>query len=88
MKKLYGVGDNILFSEFAFENKSGGIGMSNWEYDEKFPIVGSGIITKAWFDYECGWRFHCEPTSKSLIEYIKRNSHRMIVFVSEFDIIS
>jgi hypothetical protein len=88
MKKVYEVGDKILFSEFAFRNKSGGTGVSNWNWDEKFEGIAYGLITVAWEDDECGWRFHCVPLSQDLIAYVSRNSHDMIVFVSEFDIIA
>jgi hypothetical protein len=87
MKILYEVGDTISFSEFAFENKAGGTGMSNWNWNEKFSGVASGLVTVAWDDDETGWRFHCEPKSQDLIAYLKRNSKKMIVYVSEFDII-
>jgi len=87
MKKIYEVGDTVSFSEFAFENKAGGTGMSNWTWNEKFAGVARGLVTVAWDDDETGWRFHCVPVSKDLIEYIKRNSKNMLVFVSEFDIV-
>lgn len=86
MKKLYEVGDIVSFSSFAFENKAGGSGVSDWEWDERFSGIASGIVTKAWDDDETGWIFHCIPTSEDLVAYIKRNSNRMVAFVSEFDI--
>ena len=87
MKKIYEVGDTISFSEFAFDNKSGGTGMSHWEYDEKFNGIAFGIVTRAWDDYETGRRFWVKPLSKNLIDYIKRNASKEIVYVSEFDTI-
>jgi hypothetical protein len=87
MKILYEVGDVIYFKEFAFRNKGGGTGLSNWEYNEKFITPGNGIITEAWCDDECGWRFHCRAISDSLKSYLERNAEDDIVFVSEFDII-
>lgn len=86
MKMIYEVGDTVSFTCFAFENKAGGTGMSNWLYDEIFRGHATGLITRAWEDYETGWRFWCKPTSKDLVDYVNRNSNRMVVFVSGFDI--
>jgi hypothetical protein len=87
MKRIYEVGDTISFSEFAFTNKSGGTGLSNWNWNEKFTGDASGIVTKAWDDDETGWRYHCIPTSSDLVAYLKRNASARVVYVSEFDVI-
>jgi hypothetical protein len=88
MRKIYEVNDGIRFSEFAFTNKAGGTGLSNWEFNEKFEGIGEGIVVKAWHDYECGWRYHCIPFSEKLCQYMERNADpngEMLVYVSEFD---
>lgn len=85
--KIYEVGDEITFTEFAFNNVHGGTGLSNWDHDEKFSGVAGGTILKAWEDYECGWRFWVKPGSPDLIRYVKKHSKKQIVYVSEFDII-
>jgi hypothetical protein len=87
IKKIYKVGDTLLFSKFAFDNIGGGTGLSDDCYCEKFTGLASGIIMKMFDDYETGIHLHCKPTSRELIDYMKRNSKKQLVYVSEFEII-
>ena len=84
------LGDTIKFTEFAFTNPSGGTGMSNWSWDEKFTGIAEAKVIKLWCDYETGWNFICEAVSQNLKEYIERNASILDhhVFVSEFDLTS
>lgn len=85
--KRYEVGDEITFTEFAYNNVQGGTGLSDWSYGEKFIGVAKGIVIKCWEDDETGWNSHVRPTSPDLIEYLKRNSKIQVCYVSEFKII-
>ncbi len=78
IKKPYG---------FAFSNKGGGTGMSNWEHDPKYTGKEAIVkVTKVWYDDECGYRTICEPVNKELIEYLKENAGKQLVYASEFDL--
>lgn len=74
---------------FCFHNKSGGTGISDSDFNEKYtgptPIVQ---ITKVWYDEECGYRCHAHPVNKELMEYLQivADPNRQVVFVSEFDL--
>lgn len=56
------IGNIATSTKFAFINKHGGTGLSDWEHDEKYsgPDVRFAI-TKIWYDYECGIRMHGQP---------------------------
>jgi len=89
MRKIAEVGDTIVLKEFAFYNKGGGTGLSNWDHDERFVGEATAIITKEWEDYECGQRGWAiaHPSDKNLADYLKRNAGKKIIYWSEFDII-
>ena len=87
IKRIYEVGDFVKFSCFAFDNKSGGTGLSDSSFNESFKGVGVGIVIKEWEDYETGQILHCRATSPDLLDYMRRNAKNTTVFVSEFDII-
>lgn len=82
------VGDVVNVKSFGFTNKQGGTGLSDWQHDERFVEVARVEITKAWHDYECGWRYWAKPLSPELIEYMKRNSSTPDkLYVSQFDVV-
>lgn len=83
------VGKIVKVSRFAFTNKSGGTGMSNWDYDEKFVGEAEVEITKSWQDYETGERAWSRPITPALVEYMKRNAKPddQRVFVGQFDLV-
>lgn len=60
---------------FSFKNKSGGTGMSNWEWDPKFKGDAEVTVEKSWHDYEIGTRYIGEAASPDLIEYLQKNAH-------------
>lgn len=87
MKHIPEIGDTITLKKFAFTNKSGGTGMSDREFGEKFSGDAVVYVTKAWHDYETGWRYHGNPISVELCEYMKRNAKRFSpVYFGQFDI--
>jgi len=72
---------------FAFSNKGGGTGMSNWEYDNKYTHnVAKVKITKVWYDDETGYRCWGEPVNAELKEYLNEVSSKQVVYVSQFDL--
>jgi hypothetical protein len=88
MRKVAEVGDTIVLKSFCFSNIGGGTGLSNWDHDERFVGKATAIVTKEWEDYECGQRGWAkpDPSDKKLIEYLKRNAGKQILYWSEFDI--
>lgn len=86
------VGDKYLVNQnenkgFAFNNKGGGTGLSNWEYNERFAGKAIVEITKVWYDDECGYRCWAIAVNDELKEYLERNcGEDKCVFVGEFDI--
>ena len=95
MKKVPEVGDTITLKKFAFDNKGGGTGMSDWSHDEKYSDVVQAKVTKEWNDYECGQRGWAipDPKDKKLMEYLARNSKPdakgyFRIYWSEFDILN
>jgi hypothetical protein len=89
MRKVAEVGDTIVLKSFCFSNKAGGTGMSDSKWDEIFVGNAQAIVTKEWEDYECGQRGWAtpHPSDKNLIEYLKRNAGKQVIYWSEFDII-
>lgn len=84
------VGDTFLAKSFAFKNKYGGTGLSNWDYDERYTRKPPKIvITKVWYDYEVGYRCWAAAVSKELIEYLERVAHDTDkrIFVSEHELL-
>jgi len=73
MKKIPEVGDVVEAREYAYSNKSGGTEIVN----EKITCR----ISKAWHDYECGWRYHAIPMDKLDIPENK-------IYISQWDIIT
>jgi hypothetical protein len=89
MKMTPEVGDVITLKAFAFSNKGGGTGLSNWEHDERFAKPAKVLVTKEWQDEECGQRGWAIPIDddKELNDYLNRNAGKKVVYWSEFDII-
>lgn len=79
---------------FAYTNKYGGTGMSNWDHEPKFAGTATVKITKVWYDDEVGYRCWAKPVNQELIEYLKENGNEAEfkrygyyrVFVSEHEI--
>jgi hypothetical protein len=88
-------GSIVTVAAFAFDNKEGGTGMSNWQFDPKFRGVAKVLIAKEWSDYECGQRGIGTPIprDKKLIKYLSENASlngakNYNVYVSEFDVVA
>jgi hypothetical protein len=81
------VGEVITVKSFAFTNKNGGTGLSDWSHNERFSGTATVRIVKRWDDEETGERAISTAVSDDLNKYLDRNagSDRR-VFVSEFDI--
>ena len=80
-------GDTLSLKRFAFTNKAGGTGLSDWEYDEQFSGNAQVVVVHMFFDYETGWRYWGRAVSDDLIAYIDRNTgeDKRVLF-SEWDI--
>ena len=65
----YPVGSVVKVKSYCFNNKAGGTEMVNESALCK--------ITKAWWDYECGWRYHAK----------KAFGGPEKIFVSQFDVV-
>ena len=87
MTKIPKIGEIISVKSFAFDNKEGGTGLSNWRFNERFEGVARVKVTKIWHDYETGYRGWAEPDPKDtdLVSYLKRNAKRQIVYWSQWD---
>lgn len=94
MKKVAGIGDAVTVKSFAYVRKGGGTGMSSktWKHDEYFGPA-TFYITKAWHDYETGWRYHGvpHPNDKKLKDFLWENTTDDMEFqgtglFSQFDI--
>ncbi|MFA5398335.1 MAG: hypothetical protein WC346_20145 [Methanogenium sp.] len=83
-------GSIVTVAAFAFDNKAGGTGMSNWQYDPKFKGTAKVLITKEWDDYETGQHGIGTPIQqdKKLIKYLYDNAKNYNVYVSEFDVVA
>lgn len=89
MIKIAEVQDVVTVKMFCYTNKFGGTGIAEEKNEKelfKNPIKCK--ITKAWDDYECGWRYHAEPLKDQtdLLKYLKENAKGTKMYVSEFDI--
>ena len=94
MKQIPEVGDIVSVIEFSFNNVHGGteiIGSEICTYSkENFPELFEKLpikckITKAWYDYECGWRYWATPINKDLLK--GKSNKPNTIYVSYFDII-
>ena len=87
MRHIAEVGDEVIVKSFSYINKSGGTGMSNQQMKCR--------ITKAMYDYECGWRYWAEPLEEVDDEQRKqwtgsegeKYNGSGTIYVSEFEII-
>jgi len=70
------VGNIVTIKRFEFTNKSGGTGMSDCEYNEKYVKPVKVKVIKSWHDYECGYRGHAVSEDAELLKYLKRNAKR------------
>jgi hypothetical protein len=80
MEIIPDVGERCKLASFAFNNKGGGTGLSDWLHDERFAGVAEVKCTKKWYDYETGWRYHGQPVSPDLLDYLGRNSAKDVVY--------
>ena len=61
----------VKFTKFAFVNPCGGTGISDWEYNPRYPHPTVTVkVVKGWHDYECGYRFIAESACPELTEYL------------------
>jgi hypothetical protein len=81
----YEIGEEILFSKFAFENRSGGTGLSDWNHNEKFAGKAVGRVVRKVLDHENGGTLHVEPLTVELGRYLERNGRKAVAMVSPFD---
>ena len=79
------IGQVVQFKEFVFFNKVGGIGKSNWSYNERFTTCAQGKVIKVVSEIKTAGALHIEPISDVLKEYLKRNALTQIVCVSQLD---
>lgn len=70
-------GKVYTFNSFAFTNKFGGTGLSNWKHDEIYEKPTKFFIMKSWDDYETGIRAWGTPVDDDteILEYLKRNAN-------------
>ena len=86
------VGDKFFIKEgegFAFMNKSGGTGLSDWDFNEKYTGPKPHIeIVHVFYDDEVGYRTWAKAINQELIDYMDRvappNDKR--IFVSQWDL--
>lgn len=75
MRCLPDVGDLVELKRFAFINKAGGTGMSDWKFDPKFEGVAKARVVKGWHDYETGERYIGVAVSEDLERYMAANAN-------------
>lgn len=83
MKIIPEVNDIVVVKQFNFTNIHGGTGISE---GQKMKCK----ITKAWYDYECGWRYWAEPLEEidpTFFVYDGDYNNDNIIYVSQFDVI-
>jgi hypothetical protein len=83
-------GSIVTVAAFAFDNKEGGTGLSNWQFDPKFKGTTKVLICKEWSDYETGQNGIGVPLPQNtkLIKYLSENAKNYNVYVSEFDVVA
>lgn len=69
MKMIPEVGDTVTVKGYCYTNEQGGTSIA----EEKTQCK----ITKAWDDYECGWRYWATPL----------NGKHKVIYVGQFDIV-
>ena len=82
-------GTIITVKSFAFTNRAGGTGMSNWSWNPKFEGLARVEIVEQWSDPETGQRFICKSADKKLDEYMEATASLddKRIFTSEFEIV-
>jgi len=77
------VGEIITVTTFAFTNKAGGTGLSNWKWDEKFEKPIKVKVIKSFHDYETGQRMWAVPVPEEteLLAYLDRNAKKGLPIV-------
>lgn len=64
MNSIYALGKIVEVTSVTFNNNVGGTVLVDLKEPTKVKI------TKEWYDYECGWRFHGEVQDKDVIAYL------------------
>lgn len=65
----------VIINAFAFTNKAGGTGLSNWAFNPKFPAPTTTVqVVRGWFDYETGMRFVAVSADPALTDYLNANA--------------
>ena len=76
------VDDRVKIKGYCYSNKHGGTEIVEDEIIEC-------TITKAWHDYECGWRYWATPSDPYLLS--RKDAHvsgkEDIIYVSQWDVI-
>lgn len=75
--------------ELAFTKPQGGTGMTNWGHDPKLSAPIEVTISRAWYDYEVGYRFAghaCDPHLKNYLRVNAKSEHSEVYF-SQFDLV-
>lgn len=88
MKYIPEVADIVAICSFAYTNKNGGTEVIGYiKTKNTFPKPIFALITKAWEDEEIGWRYHSQPLSKELVEFLKeKEAPEGKVYFGEFDV--
>jgi len=77
MKILATLGDEVVALGYCYSNLNGGT-----EIVDNVRIRAK--ITKAWHDYETGWRYHATPINRDIKAQGKSMENR--IFIGEFQI--
>lgn len=99
MRKIYEVGDVVMVHTFCYKSKNSGtnmvdrnlkceFGQFNWGPCYNVPEHPQVRLTKAWDDYETGWRYHAIPITSELSEFLVLHGVEQKVYVGEFDIVN
>ena len=75
MRLIYEVGDYVLVNGFTYTNMTGGTEVVMCDTECR--------ITKAWEDYECGWRYHAIPIDNRTLDGLSKEN---LVYISNSDI--
>lgn len=83
-------GEIVTIREFAFTNRSGGTGQSNWQFDERLLVPQKVLVNHCWEDDEIGWRYIASAISPALRSYLERNASPTDrrVFFGEQDVLA
>ena len=89
--KQFDVGQKIGVKSFGFTNPQGGTGLSDWDYNPRFPEGKQAVVVieKLWHDDETGINTICHADDDRTKAYMATNANPtdQRMFVSEFDVV-